>query len=122
MRYGFADERVRAGHVGHILGCVRNQVNEDELLCARGIGLECSQCLINPAVIGQVTFWLTPQKSACRKCRQSERRLNLGIFGLSYTFQLSQAPFSCSNRGRIRPAIGHSNCGAARYLTVSPYK
>jgi hypothetical protein len=32
VRNGFADERVRAGHVGHILGCVRNQVNKDRLI------------------------------------------------------------------------------------------
>jgi hypothetical protein len=29
MRDGLADERVRAGHVQHILGCGRNQVNEE---------------------------------------------------------------------------------------------
>jgi len=31
MRYGFADERVRAGHVEHILGCDERQVNEERL-------------------------------------------------------------------------------------------
>jgi hypothetical protein len=31
VRNGFADERVRAGHVEHILGCDERQVNEETL-------------------------------------------------------------------------------------------
>jgi hypothetical protein len=45
MRDGLADERVRAGHVQHILGCGPDQVNEERPLAG--------QLLIN-ALAGEV--------------------------------------------------------------------
>jgi len=39
VRDGLADERVRAGHVQHILGCARRQVNEEGAAC--GLSPDC---------------------------------------------------------------------------------